>query len=910
MNDALLALALLPFAGAALVAADARRRADPGLVAAAVALAAVAVAVALVPEALAGRVQVVRLEWVPSLGLALALRWDGLSCLLALLVTGIGTLVIGYSRAYLADAERTPRFYALVLSFMGAMLGVVLAENLLQLAVAWELTSLVSFLLVGLRAEEVDARRGARLAFAITGLGGLALLAGVVLLGEACGSYDLSVVLAARETLAASGVYPTVLGLVLVAAFTKSAQFPWHVWLPHAMAAPTPVSAYLHSATLVKAGVFLLLRLSPVLGGTGPWFWTVATTGAATLLFGSFVALHRHDLKGLLAYSTVSHLGLIVLLLGLGTPLGDVAAIFHLVNHAVFKASLFMAAGIVDHETGTRDMRRLSGLARAMPYTASLAVVAAAAMAGVPLLNGFLSKEMFFAETLEHGSRGAAGWLFPLAATLAGAFTVAYSTRFVHDVFFGGPGPDLGREVHEAPRALRLPIEALVVVCVLVGVLPGATVEPLLRAAAAAALGAPPPPFALAPWHGAGLPFAMSMLALAGGLAIYFVRRRRGLHARPAPRVDGRRLVEAFQASLASGAAALWPVLDGARLPRYLLALIVLAAGGALLGWHGSPLTGSRVPQAAGLLATTVVALVAVAAAATVAWRRRRATALLATGAAGLGVALLFAELSAPDLVLTQLAVEVVTMLLVAAALGRLPPPRPAGPEPAAVRDAVVAVVVGAGAAALAWAMATRPADTISDYYLRTAPGAGGGLNVVNVILVDFRGFDTLGEITVLAIAALAVAAIVRDLPSPAAPARPAAPLLANAAGPLLAFGLLFALHLFLRGHDAPGGGFVAGLVAALALHLQPLAGRAPAAASVDGSRLVAAGLGIALATALGSLAVDHPFLTSTTFAAELPALGRVKLPSATFFDLGVFLVVLGTSQWLLGRVAGLREVG
>ncbi len=572
MNTALLALALLPFAGALLPAAAKRAFGlDPGVAAGAVAIAAFGLVLSLAPQALDGGTQVARIPWVPALGLELALRWDGLSFLFALLITAIGTLVMVYARGYLEPHEATPRFYGLLLAFMGAMLGIVLAENLLLLVIAWELTSITSFLLIGYRGHDAESRQGARLALLITGSGGLALLAGVLLIGDAVGSYDVSAVLAAAGELQQHPLYGWMLGLVLLGCFTKSAQFPFHFWLPHAMAAPTPVSAYLHSATMVKAGIFLLMRLYPGLGGTDEWFWIVSTAGAATLLFASGVALYKHDLKGLLAYSTVSHLGLIVLLMGLGTPLSEVAAVFHLINHAVFKASLFMAAGIVDHGAGTRDMRRLSGLFRYMPYTATLAIVAAAAMAGVPLLNGFLSKEMFLAETLALDAHMWAKWAFPAAAALAGIFTVAYSTRFVHDVFFGGPPKDLPHEPHEAARWLRLPVELLVVVCLVVGLFPAATVEPVLRVAAAAVLQAELPYFTLKIWHGFNLPLAMSVLALAGGAALYFYRRYRGgLHDYVPAWLQGKRLTESAVAALQQGAREAWPGLGGERLGRWL----------------------------------------------------------------------------------------------------------------------------------------------------------------------------------------------------------------------------------------------------------------------------------------------------------------------------------------------------
>jgi multicomponent K+:H+ antiporter subunit A len=923
MDDALLALALLPFAGALLTAFARRAGVDPAYVAGAVAVAALATVLWLAPAALDGVTHVARWPWAPQLGLEFALRWDGLSFLFALLITAIGTLVIAYSRWYLGAEDRTPRFYGLLLAFMGAMLGIVLAENLLLLVVAWELTSITSFLLIGGRGEKAESRQGARLALLITGAGGLALLGAVLLLGWTVGSYSVSEVIAAGAQVQASPLYPLILGLVLLGAFTKSAQFPFHFWLPHAMAAPTPVSAYLHSATMVKAGIFLLMRLYPALGGTPEWFWTVATTGAATLLFASGVALYKHDLKGLLAYSTVSHLGLIVLLMGLGTPLGEVAAVFHVINHAVFKASLFMAAGIIDHETGTRDMRRLSGLFRAMPYTGTLAIVAAASMAGVPLLNGFLSKEMFFAETLQLRhleGLGPVAWLFPAAATLAGIFTVAYSTRFVHDVFFGGRARDLPEDIHEAPRWMRLPVEVLVVLCLLVGLFPALTVGPILAAAAGAVLQAPLPDYKLAIWHGFNLALAMSVVALAGGFALYFYRRYRGgLHDYVPARIDGKRYTESFVGGLQDAAALVFPGLDGERLQRYLTVLVVVTLLVGLLGWGGDRLAGPVAIQPVTVSSVVGLLVLLAATAGTVAFHRRRHYALLLVGAAGLFVSLAFVKLSAPDLALTQILVEIVTILLLLLALRWLPQETP--PEPPASRhvgDGILAALAGLGGGALAWAILTRPPETIAGYYTATAPGEGGGYNVVNVILVDFRGFDTLGEITVLGIGALAIAAMVRGLPLRAPErdwlgrpwhARTDSPLLQVAARPLLALALLVSFFLFMRGHNLPGGGFIAGLVAGIGVFLQYVAYGAEAVerrTRADHSRTIAVGLAIATVTGLGSFAFGHPFLTSSSPYVPVPLLGLVKFPTATFFDLGVYVTVVGTVVLILSRLAAL----
>lgn len=463
-------------------------------------------------------------QWIPALGLDISLRLDGLSLLFLFMILGIGLLVILYARYYLSQNDSLPKLFSYLMLFMTAMLGIVMSNNVIQLWVFWELTSISSFLLISYWWHKSEARKGARMALAVTGAGGLALLGGLMLLGDIVGSYDLDTILASKAIIQSHDLYELALVLVLLGAFTKSAQFPFHFWLPHAMAAPTPVSAYLHSATMVKAGIFYL-RVLPALAGTDTWFLLVGLTGLTTLLFGAYIALFKHDLKGLLAYSTISHLGLITLLLGLDTQLATVAAIFHIINHATFKASLFMATGIIDHETGTRDMRKLNGMWRYLPYTATLAMVAAAAMAGVPLLNGFLSKEMFFAETLHQQVLGSMSWLIPVLATVAGALSVAYSSRFIHDVFFNGEPIDLPRTPHEAPRYMRVPIEILVVLCILVGIFPHFAVDGILSAASLAVLGEAMPEYKLTIWHGFNLPLLMSGMAVIGGLFIYVNRK-------------------------------------------------------------------------------------------------------------------------------------------------------------------------------------------------------------------------------------------------------------------------------------------------------------------------------------------------------------------------------------------------
>ncbi|MGM0561015.1 MAG: proton-conducting transporter membrane subunit, partial [Pseudomonadota bacterium] len=432
------------------------------------------------PAVFSGQVIQARFEWLPQLGLNVNFFLDGLGFLFALLILGIGLLIILYARFYLSHDDPMGRFYVYLMLFQGAMVGIVLSDNILLLLIFWELTSLSSFLLIGYWRHLPEARQGARMALAVTGGGGLALIGGMILLGQIAGSYDLSEILQAGDQIRSSSLYIPALLLILTGAFAKSAQFPLHFWLPHAMAAPTPVSAYLHSATMVKAGVFLLARVWPALSGTPEWFYIVTSFGLITMIISAWIAIFKDDLKGLLAFSTVSHLGLITMLFGFGTPLAAMAGVFHILNHATFKAALFMSAGIVDHEAHTRDIRRLGGLLFLMPITATLALVAAASMAGIPLLNGFISKEMMLEEAV-HTTYLGQDWILPVFATLGALFSVAYAARFAFHTFLGPVRDDYPHKPHDPPFGMWLPVFILVSLVVLIGLLPGLIAEPLVK---------------------------------------------------------------------------------------------------------------------------------------------------------------------------------------------------------------------------------------------------------------------------------------------------------------------------------------------------------------------------------------------------------------------------------------------
>ena len=944
----LIVLLLLPFIGsclAALLPHNARN--TESLLAGLVALVGTIQVALLYPQIAHGGVIREEFMWLPSLGLNFVLRMDGFAWLFSMLVLGIGTLVSLYARYYMSPDDPVPRFFAFFLAFMGAMLGLVISGNLIQIVFFWELTSLFSFLLIGYWHHRADARRGAYMALMVTGAGGLCLLAGVMLLGHIVGSYDLDQVLAAGDQIRAHSLYPVMLALVLIGALSKSAQFPFHFWLPHAMAAPTPVSAYLHSATMVKAGVFLLARLWPSLSGSEEWFWIVGGAGAITLLLGAYCAMFQNDLKGLLAYSTISHLGLITLLLGLNSPLAAVAAVFHILNHATFKASLFMAAGIIDHESGTRDIRKLSGLVRLIPFTATLAMVASASMAGVPLLNGFLSKEMFFAETVFISSTAWVEIALPAIATIAGTFSVAYALRFTVDVFFGPPATDLPHTPHEPPRWMRAPVELLVFTCLLVGIFPAQVVGSILAAAALPVVGGVLPEYSLAIWHGWNAPMIMSLVAMSGGVVLYLLLRKqlkRGRFKYP-PIIsyfNGTRMFERCLVVMMRGARKIEKRINTKRLQTQLFLLVLAAVVAGLIPMLNSGISWGDRPKIPGSIVFVTLWLLAIACALGAAWQAKyhRLAALTMVSVCGMMTCITFVWFSAPDLALTQLVVEVVTTVLILLGLRWLPrrieevSPLPSSLRKARIRrlrDFLLSTVVGGGMALLSYAMLTRQTpNDISSFYLSRALPEGGGSNVVNVMLVDFRGFDTLGEITVLGAVALTVYALLRrfrpskeSMQLPAQQRQLAPDVATDLVNPrhasdtalgfmmvpavlvrlLLPIALVVSFYLFMRGHNQPGGGFVAGLVMSVAFILQYMVAGTQwveAQMSLRPMRWMGFGLLSATLTGLGALFAGYPFLTTHTWHFSVPVLGDIHVASALFFDVGVYAMVVGSTLLML----------
>lgn len=871
-------------------------------------------------------------SWLPQLGIDFSFRLDALGMLFALLISGIGTLIYIYAYYYLSPKNSLSKLYFLLMLFMAAMLGISLSNNLLILLIFWELTSISSFLLVGYWSNYEAAQRGSRMALTITGMGGLSMLGGFILLGQITGTYQIDQILMRGEQIQAHALFVPTLLLILLGAFTKSAQFPFHFWLPNAMAAPTPVSAYLHSATMVKAGLFLVARLLPIFAGAALFHNIVTFIGLFTLCVAAFFAIFKEDLKGLLAYSTISHLGLIMCLLGIGSPLAVAAAIFHIINHATFKAALFMIAGIIDHESGTRDLRKLSGLWQMLPFTATLTMITAASMAGIPLTNGFLSKEMFFTELVANLSGpvmiGAA-----IAGTLAGIFAVTYSIRLVHGVFFDGP---LGQQVpnkdaHEPPFGMRAPAILLAFLCIAVGLLPGLLVEKIVNSTTQAST----QNFAfegthLALWHGINLPLVMSIIAIFGGAIFYFALAKGGaireIDLDPKlGKLQGRVLFDLFLKNLLLNSRRFRRATENGKLQSYILWIVLFT-----IGLVGYPLvvngidTGSRELTHAPVLAIVLWLLLFSACWMMLWFHHERIKAILISGAVGLVVTMVFIGFSAPDLALTQITVDVVTTVLLLMSLSLLPQLTPYESSPTRRwRDAVIAVCGGLGIATVAWLVMTRDHNSISWFFIQQSIPLGGGTNVVNVILVDFRGFDTFGEITVLGIAAIGVLSLMDGMRAHGTTItqgltyrfNPSPLMLRITASWILPVALVVSLYIFMRGHNLPGGGFIAGLVTSLALIIQYIAIGQDHAEKMLGAKSgrlyeiwIGIGLTIAGLTGIAAWFWSRPFLTSAHIHVHPPLLGDMHLASAALFDVGVYVTVVGATMLMISVLGDSRH--
>lgn len=845
-------------------------------------------------------------RWLPELGLHFSLALDGLSWLFASLIAGVGVLVFFYAASYLHDDPHLSRLYRLLLLFNGTMMGVVLADNLVLLAVFWELTSIASFLLIGFRSQRAAACEGATKSLLLTAGGGLVMLLGIFLVFAQNGTLEISALLSGTARLS-----PLAGLCFLVGAFTKSAQFPFHIWLPAAMEAPTPVSAYLHAATMVKAGLYLVARLSPLCAADPLWSTAVIGVGGLTLLWGGALACKQTDLKALLAYSTVSQLGLIMLLLGVRTEVALLAALLHIVNHAAFKGALFLAAGAVEHATGTRDLRELGGLWTTMPLTAVATTLAALSMAGLPPLGGFVSKELFYEAVLHQEAV-----VIMLAAT-ASCLTFLYSLVFFHEVFFAPPRAQLSP--HHTPAGMLVPVFVLSGLALVFGLTPGLAgrlIAPALAVASGQSSQASPIQLAL--WHGWTPALGLSALTVGiGGLGFFcrsvFIPRLQTWQA-------GYSFDRFYDDSVAGlNRLALWlrtRHMTGLLTDYVRYVMVVLLVGAGLPLWRFFILTPLQPDTAPAEHYETGLALLMAVGGIACCLFRSRVPLILSLGLVGALVSIFFVFFSAPDLALTQILVESVGLVLFLLVF-RFLSPIERQPTAWSTQALNLGISIGSGALVALLLLAANigqlHSSMVTPFYLSNSYTLAGGRNAVNVIVVDFRGYDTMGEITVFSVAALAVFAMTRlgkkgnPRPLAADPAPPSSPILQSIARLTLHLMLLFSIYLLLRGHNAPGGGFIAGMLTAVAIILQMVA------FDVESFKqeipwnpllIVMSGLTVSSLTGLGALLFGYPFLTSAFGHVQVPFLGEVELATAALFDVGVYLVVVGTTLGIIRTIA------
>ncbi|NDJ84504.1 MAG: putative monovalent cation/H+ antiporter subunit A [Chloroflexi bacterium] len=709
-----------------------------------------------------GKHRTVSYQWAPSLDVNLAFSLDGLSILFALIISGIGTFVFIYAGGYLHGKPQLGRFYSYLLIFMAAMLGLVLADNIIALFVFWELTSISSYLLIGFYYDKKDSREAAKTALIVTGAGGLAMLAGLVLLGLSAGTWEVSEMMAHAKAIQADEFYTAALILIVVGAFSKSAQFPFHFWLPGAMAAPAPVSAYLHSATMVKAGIYLLARLHPVLGGTDEWSVLVAGGGGLTMLVGGYLAWQQTDIKRILAYSTVSALGILVFLLGIGSGLAVKGAMTFLIVHSLYKGALFLVGGTIDHETGSRDILQLGGLGKALPLTAIGAGLAAFSMAGLPPLIGFISKEIIYEATLE--AKDLPVILLTGAALLGNLFNVTAAGMVAIRPFFGAT-TETPKHPHEAPLSMWIGPLFLGILSLGFGLFSIQLLEPLLEHTVAVVYGKTYEVH-LGLWHGFTTMLLLSAITIAGGIVLYllidvlrspvsdfrlaaWLSPERGYHLL----MDGILGIATFQTQL----------INRGHL-RYFIRIVVVTFAGLIIYVLARDADFSDVLRWPDVrfYEAAIAVMIAVAALAVV-QARSRLVAVAALGVVGYGVALLFILFGAPDLAMTQFEIETLTVILFVLVLYRLPKFRAFSTLGTRIRDSIIAVTAGAIMTTLVLIITSEPLQSrLTPFFAENSYTEAKGRNVVNVILVDFRGFDTMGEVTVLAVAAIGVFALLK----------------------------------------------------------------------------------------------------------------------------------------------------
>ncbi|MCA9960569.1 MAG: DUF4040 domain-containing protein [Anaerolineales bacterium] len=885
-----------------------------------------------------------QVNWLPSLGLSLGLYYDGLSALFVLLVSGIGVLVVIYAGQYFQGDQSAWRFQVYLLLFMSAMLGVVMAGDVITLFIFWEGTSIISYLLVAYKYKDEEARAGAFRALFITGGGGIALLAGLLMVSYVAGSSDLATILQRGELIRSSEIYGVMLALVAFGAFSKSAQFPAHIWLPGAMSAPTPASAYLHSATMVKAGVYLLARLNPALGNTEAWFWLLTLVGGTTMVMGAYLGLKQHDLKALLAYSTISQLGVFVMMIGQEMDIAFKALVVGVLAHALYKSALFMVAGIVDHETGTRDIRRLGGLRRVMPVSFALATLGALSMAGLPPLFGFLAKETLLATAVHPSFTPWESYILVAATVATGALLLAQSGMLVYETFLG-PVKDERVHGHEAPWAMLLAPAVPALLSLVVSLPDAQFLEAFLANAAAAAYG-DKVKVSLALWTGLHEPVLLSFVAISLGSLLFWRRAQ----------------VRAWQDRLLAGATwngvytavlngmdslATWATrLQQGRLRVYLSIMLVSVVALVLL------LGGVPLPKATAVswpildfdgelaILRLFALLVAVGAALASVLLVRDFAAIVALGASGLAVAVLMALEPAPDVALVQIVVDTLALVILVLALTRLPRPQRrraqaftfAQSRRGLLRDGLVAGAMGAVVTAVTFvALISRPRESyLTPFFAANAKPLTGAKDIVGAIVVDFRALDTLIEIAVFSMAGLGIYTLLRlaarhhgdrgtqvdELPLPVQALRSygiggqlVSPFVRVVAYFVLPLALIIAATHMMYGHDQPGDGFTAGVIISLAVGFWYVVfgyyQTRQRLVWLRAAPLISSGLLLVMVSGAIAAFVNGHFLSPVDFGAllGLPLPAGFSLSTSFLFEVAICLAVVGSVVYMLNTL-------
>jgi len=885
-----------------------------------------------------------QIEWLQVAGFKGSLYYDSLSAVFALLVTGIGTLVVIYSGYYFKGERSSWRFLSYLMLFMFAMLGLLLAGNLISLFIFWEITSVVSFLLVAYKTESEQARKSAFKALLITGSGGVALLLGVILIFSITGTMEIAALLSSGDMLRDSSLYPAALILIALACFTKSAQTPFHIWLPDAMSAPTPASAYLHSATMVKAGIYLIARLNPILGQTEMWFWIFSVIGFITMLVGAYLGLKQNDLKALLAYSTISQLGVMVLLIGQDTDIAFKALVISVIAHALYKSALFLVAGIVDHETGTRDLRRLGGLRKWMPYSMAIASLAALSMAGLPPMFGFLAKETLLATAIHPSLPGTIAAIFPVASVIAGALILAQAGLFVWDTFLGQQR-DKTIKPHEAPWGMLIPPLIPAFLSILLGLLPEPERLAAFVANAAGAAYGGEVKVSLALWAGLTIPLLLSIVAVAGGILIFVFRSRvREIQKRIAPNLTINNLYTSTLKAIDSGANLVIQLQSGQL--RFYITVMLFGLIALILIFVGIPDidTSLLVRQplfnldlAFSILRIFALVVVIGAALASV-LIQRDFSAILTLGAMGLGVTVLIVLEPAPDVALVQMIVDLLAVVILVLALTRLPRTQREQARkltfkqspPGLLRDVLVSAGVGG---IVAWitliALITRPRESIvTSFYEANAKILTGAKDIVGAIVVDFRAFDTLIEITVFSIAGLGIYTLLLYASRWAGDqvsdeAMPTTNILdtTGIGGPItspfihalayvsLPFSLVIAVIHILYGHDQPGDGFTAGVIVGLAIAFWYVVfGYAEVKKKLrwlNPMVFISSGILLAILSGILSASIKGNFLSNVDFGTQqnIPLPAGINLSTSLLFEVAIFLSVLGSISYILSAL-------